>query len=50
MTEVGFVGPMPPIRGGIAAHSARLVAGIDSLGHSTTVVSWRKQYPSMLYR
>ncbi len=48
--SIGFVGPVPPIRGGIAQHGARLIEALRAAGHEVKVHSWRKQYPSALYR
>lgn len=47
--HIGFLGPLPPLRGGIAQHSARLVEALRSLGHDVTAVSWAAQYPKQLY-
>lgn len=47
--RIGFVGPVPPIRGGIAQHSARLVDALRARGHAVKVMSWAAQYPSALY-
>lgn len=44
------MGPVPPIRGGIAQHSARLVEAIRESGSATVVHSWKAQYPGALYR
>ena len=41
---------MPPIRGGIAQHSARLIEAIRDSGAATIVRSWKVQYPGALYR
>lgn len=48
--RVTFVGPVPPIRGGIAQHAGRLVEALRRAGHQTRVISWRSQYPSLLYK
>ena len=45
-----FVGPVPPLLGGIAQHSVRLVEALRSRGHEVTVISWRSQYPKLLHR
>ncbi|MGI9623333.1 MAG: glycosyltransferase [Acidimicrobiales bacterium] len=50
MTTFGFVGPMPPIRSGIAHHSSQLVAGLREVGVDVEVHSWCSQYPSALYK
>ncbi len=47
---LGFVGPVPPIRGGIAAHTASLVSTARLQGVDTRLVSWASQYPRALYR
>ena len=44
-----LVGPLPPYRGGIAHHTARLAQGIRQAGHDLQVISFRSQYPSFLY-
>lgn len=43
-----FVGPLPPLRGGIAQHGARLVEAFRRR-HEVTVESWRALYPRFLY-
>jgi glycosyltransferase involved in cell wall biosynthesis len=48
--RITFVGPVPPFLGGIAHHSARFVDALRGLGHDVVVVSWRTQYPQLLYR
>lgn len=48
--RIGFVGPVPPIRGGIAHHSARVIEALRELEHEVVVHSWRSQYPRLLYR
>jgi glycosyltransferase involved in cell wall biosynthesis len=48
--RVTFAGPVPPITGGIASHSACLVRAFGELGSSVDVVSWRSQYPKLLYK
>lgn len=50
MTRVGYVGPLPPIRSGIAHHGASLVAALRDAGHAVTATSWHRQYPRLLYR
>lgn len=46
---IAFLGPVPPLRGGIAQHSAQLVTALRTLGHHVDVHSWRAQYPKALY-
>ncbi|NNJ46227.1 MAG: glycosyltransferase family 4 protein, partial [Acidimicrobiia bacterium] len=48
--KIGFVGPVPPIRGGISQHSARVLEAIQQLGHGIAIHSWQSQYPGLLYR
>lgn len=45
-----FVGPVPPLPGGISHHSDRLVAALRNSGHEVEVISWRSQYPRFLYK
>ena len=47
--DLWFVGPLPPIKGGIAQHGARLVAALETRGLRIGVASWRRQYPRLLY-
>lgn len=49
LCDVVFVGPFPPIRGGIAQHSAALVAAFATSGSDVDVISWRSQYPRSIY-
>ena len=48
--RITYVGPVPPLLGGISHHSARLVDALRNQGHDVAVVSWRAQYPHLLYR
>ena len=50
MTTIGFVGPLPPTRSGIAQHGARLVEALRSTGQDVHAVSWSAQYPALLFR
>jgi len=47
--RLAFFGPVPPLRGGIAQHSAQLVAALRARGHDVEVLSWAAQYPAVLY-
>lgn len=47
--DVVYVGPVPPLRGGIAQHGARLVEALRGAGHRVDVWSWAAQYPARLY-
>ena len=48
--RVTFVGPVPPLPGGISQHSARVVEALRNCGADVTVVSWASQYPPVLYK
>lgn len=48
--RISLVGPHPPLRGGVAQHTARLAGALAELGHDVGVVSWRSQYPALLYK
>lgn len=43
---VVVVGPAPPLRGGIAAHTARLVEALHLCGRVARAFSYRRLYPS----
>lgn len=47
--RIVFIGPVPPLRGGIAQHSAQLVAALRARGHRVEALSWAAQYPAVLY-
>ena len=47
--KIVMIGPMPPYRGGIARFSASLAEHLLDMGHDVKVVSFRKQYPKLLY-
>jgi len=47
--KIAIIGPMPPYRGGIARFSASLAEQLLDLGHDVKVISFRKQYPKLLY-
>lgn len=48
--DVVVLGPVPPFRGGIAQHTARIAEAIADRGDEVRVESWRSQYPRVLYR
>jgi glycosyltransferase involved in cell wall biosynthesis len=48
--RVTFLGPVPPIAGGIASHSALVADALVAAGVDTQVVSWASQYPRFLYK
>lgn len=48
--RICVVGPVPPIKGGISQHTARLSEGFGRVdGVSAEVLSWAAQYPARLY-
>ncbi|MDY0124867.1 MAG: glycosyltransferase [Anaerolineaceae bacterium] len=47
--RIVLIGPMPPYRGGIAHFSASLAEKLLETGHDVKVISFRKQYPKLLY-
>lgn len=47
--SAGYVGPYPPNKGGVAQHGARLVGALGNQVSRIMVVSWRRQYPPILY-
>jgi glycosyltransferase involved in cell wall biosynthesis len=47
--RITYVGPVPPFRGGISQHGARLVEALTAAGHDVRVLSWARQYPRPLY-
>ena len=38
--RITYVGPVPPFRGGISQHGARLVEALVADGHQVRVLSW----------
>jgi len=49
LRKIVLIGPMPPYRGGISRFSASLAEELLEMGHDVKVVSFRKQYPKLLY-
>lgn len=47
--NITYVGPVPPLRGGISQHGGRLVEALRSSGHRVRVCSWAAQYPRRLF-
>lgn len=47
--KIVLIGPMPPFRGGIARFTASLAEELLDMGHDVNVISYRKQYPKLLY-
>jgi glycosyltransferase involved in cell wall biosynthesis len=48
--RIVFTGPLPPLPGGISQHGAQLVRALAAEGHEVQAISWRAQYPRLLYR
>lgn len=48
--RVAIVGPVPPIRGGIAHHTANVASALRDAGATVRVWTWAHQYPRLLYR
>ncbi len=44
-----IIGPAPPLRGGVAAHTAGLYAALCRGGHQVSVLSYRRLYPAALF-
>lgn len=49
MKRYVILSPANPLRGGIASSSERLAEEIRDLGHSVDIVSFKKQYPDLLF-
>jgi glycosyltransferase involved in cell wall biosynthesis len=47
--DLVVVGPAPPLRGGIAAHTVRLVEAARGAGMRTVGASYSRLYPSLLF-
>lgn len=47
--RIALVGPTHPIKGGIAQHTTVLARRLSEAGHDVEIVSWRRQYPQLLY-
>lgn len=50
VVDILYVGPVPPLRGGIAQHGAQLITALRSAGHRVSILTWASQYPSLLYK
>jgi glycosyltransferase involved in cell wall biosynthesis len=46
--HVTFIGPVPPLRGGIAQHGGKLTEALAETA-AVTVLSWQHQYPKRLF-
>jgi len=47
--RVGLIGPAPPLRGGISAHTAGLHDALVVAGHDVHVVSYARLYPQLIF-
>ena len=47
--RIVLIGPAPPVRGGIAAHTAGLARALDAGGHRCRVLSYARVYPDSLF-
>jgi glycosyltransferase involved in cell wall biosynthesis len=47
--KIAFLGPAPPLRGGIVTYIAMLVRVLEQRGHQVFWASFRKQYPRFLF-
>lgn len=47
--RLALVGPVRPLRGGVAQHTTRLAGALADAGHDVRVVSFARLYPRRLY-
>lgn len=47
--KIVLLGPVAPYRGGIAHFTATLARQLEASGHQVRLISFRKQYPRLLY-
>lgn len=47
--RLALIGPSAPLRGGIAQYHDRLAAALASRGHTVQRLSFRRQYPQLLF-
>lgn len=47
--RLGVVSTFPPYRGGIAQFNAAMVSALEAQGHEVVAVTWRRQYPGLLF-
>lgn len=47
--KLAFLGPAPPLRGGIVTYYALLARALEARGHSVFWSSFRRQYPGFLF-
>ena len=49
VVKIISVGPAHPLRGGIAKFNESLAAGLLEFGHQIDIISYKLQYPSVLF-
>ncbi|MDG2305481.1 MAG: glycosyltransferase [Candidatus Binatia bacterium] len=49
MSRIAIVGPVHPLRGGIAQHTTGILREARSRNHDVRVLSYRRQYPDILF-
>ncbi len=47
--RIAIVGPAHPYKGGSAQHTTTLAHRLSAAGHETMLLTWRAQYPRLLY-
>jgi glycosyltransferase involved in cell wall biosynthesis len=47
--KIAIVGPAHPYKGGAAQHTTMLAHRLSDAGHEVTLLTWRAQYPKLLY-
>jgi glycosyltransferase involved in cell wall biosynthesis len=47
--RIAVVGPAYPYKGGAAQHTTALAHRLSAAGHEIVLISWRAQYPKLLY-
>ncbi len=47
--RIAIVGPTHPYKGGIALHTTELAHRLKAAGHEVELISWKNQYPGLLY-
>lgn len=47
--KIAFLGPAPPIRGGISAFATELAKSYLKLGHEVKMFGFKKQYPALIF-
>ncbi len=47
--SASVIGPFPPLKGGIAQHTAQVADGFDQVGFEVSRLGWVDQYPKLAY-